>query len=294
MRASQRPVRPHPSVARPIAVVGATGQQGGAVARALMARSVPVRALVRDAESEKARALAGGGAELAVADLEDQGSLEAAFTDVAGVFAMASPTPDGGAAGEEAHGRAIADAASATGVAHVVYSSVDGADRDTGIPHFESKRRIEEYLEELGVPSTFVRPVFFMDNFARFMVPTVEDGAVVVRMPMPADVPLQMIASADVAAIAVIALLQPDRIAGGAVEIGGDELSGEQIAAAYGQRRGLAGRYQALPTDVLDEDSQAMFEWFAHPPAYQADFKATRQLHPQVMTFTDWLRTSAD
>ncbi len=294
MNTSQRPPRPNPTPEHPIAVVGATGEQGGAVARTLLARGVPTRALVRDPEADKAKALVDGGAELITADLEDQASLDAAFTGAAGVFAMASPTPHGGAAGEAAHGRAIADAASAVGVAHVVYSSVDGVDRSTGIPHFESKRQIEEYLQEQGVPSTFVRPVFFMDNFARFMVPAEEDGAVVVRMPMPGDVPLQMIAARDVAIVSAVALLEPDRIAGGVVEIAGDELTGDQIAAAYGERRGLDGRYEELPTHVLDEDSKAMFEWFARPPAYQADFAATKQLHPQVMTFAEWLNTNEE
>lgn len=294
MSTPERPDRPAPTAEHPIAVVGATGEQGGAVARTLLGKSVPVRALVRDPSSAKARALADAGAELVTADFEDQTSLNAAFRDAAGVFAMASPTPDGGVEAEEAHGRAIADAASAVAVGHVVYSSVDGVDRDTGIPHFESKRRIEAYLRELALPSTFVRPVFFMDNFARFMTPTEEDGAVIVRMPMPGDVPLQMIAAADVAAVAAVALLQPDRIAAGAVEIAGDELTGEQVAAAYGERRGLTGKYEAVPTDGLDEDSKAMFEWFAHVPAYQADFAATRRLHPQVLTFTEWLTTNEE
>lgn len=286
------PQRPDPTPERPVAVVGATGQQGGAVARVLMAQGVPVRALVRDPEAEQAGQLADRGAELAVVDLDDRASVAAAFTGVSAVFAMASPTPDDGATGELAHGRVIADAAVTTGVENLVYSSVDGVDRNTGIPHFESKLEIERYLLELGVPTTFVRPVFFMDNFARFMPPSEEDGTVIVRMPMPGDVPLQMIAAADVAQVSAVALLEPDRIAGGAVEIAGDELTGEQIAAAYGDQRGLEGRYEALPTSVLDADSKAMFEWFAESPAYQGDFAATRELDPQVMSFAEWLETS--
>jgi uncharacterized protein YbjT (DUF2867 family) len=220
--------------------------------------------------------------------------LRAALTGAAALFAMASPTPERGADGETAHGQAIADAAAGVGLAHVVYSSVGGVERHTGIPHFESKHQVEQYLQELGVPTTFVRPVFFMDNFPRFMTPTVQDGSVVVRMPMPGDVPLQMIAATDVAMVSVIALLQPERVTDGAVEIAGDELTGEQIAAAYGRRRGLAGRYEAVPTDGLDDDSKAMFEWFARPPAYQADFAATKSLNPHVLTFGEWLKTNEE
>lgn len=294
MSTSKRPPRPHPTSDHPIAVVGATGQQGGAVARALLAQGVPTRALVRDPEGDKAQALAAQGAELVPADLDDQASLRAALTGAAALFAMASPTPERGADGETAHGQAIADAAAGVGLAHVVYSSVGGVERHTGIPHFESKHQVEQYLQELGVPTTFVRPVFFMDNFPRFMTPTVQDGTVVVRMPMPGGVPLQMIAATDVAMVSVIALLQPERVTDGAVEIAGDELTGEQIAAAYGRRRGLAGRYEAVPTDGLDDDSKAMFEWFARPPAYQADFAATKSLNPDVLTFAEWLKTNEE
>jgi uncharacterized protein YbjT (DUF2867 family) len=291
MRQPSQPPAPTPE--RPIAVVGATGQQGGAVTRRLLSHGVPVRALARDLEADEARTLADLGAALTAADLEDQGSLRAAFTDVAAVFAMASPTAERGAKGEAEHGMAIADAALAAGVPRVVYSSVGGAERHTGIPHFESKRRIEEHLLEVGVPTTFVRPVFFMDNFVRVMPPTEEDGTLVVRLPMPGDIPLQVIAAADVAAVAALALLAPDRIPGSAIEIAGDELTGEQMAAAFAERRGLPGRFESLPVDVLDDDQRAMFEWFSHPPAYQADLAATRQLHPQVMTFAQWLNSTA-
>ena len=114
----------------------------------------------------------------------NEGSLRDAFESVAGVFAMASPTPEGGVEGEVEHGLAIAAAAEAVGVPHLVYSSVGGAERSTGIPHFESKHRIEERLMQLDVATTFVRPVFFMDNFVRFMPPVDEDGTLVLRLPM--------------------------------------------------------------------------------------------------------------
>lgn len=291
MSASERPSSPQPTRERPIAVAGATGEQGGAVARDLIARGVPVRALVRDPGADRARALAAAGAELHTADFADEASLRDAFTGTSAVFMMASPTPEGGVAEEAEHGRAMARAAADVGVAHVVYSSVGGVDRDTGIPHFESKRDVEQTLLGLGVPSTFIRPTFFMDNFSRFMAPREEDGTLVLRMPMPGDVPLQMIAVIDVAAGAVAALLDPDRVPDGAIELAGDELTGEQAATAFGARRGLPARYEALPTDALDDDNRAMFEWFATLPAYAADLTATRRLVPAAMTFADWLAT---
>lgn len=293
MSPPERPASPHPTAERPIAVAGATGSQGGAVARDLLARRLPVRALVRNLDADRARALAAAGAELRTADFEDEASLHDAFAGTSAVFAMASPTPEGGVAAEAEHGRALARAAADADVVHVVYSSVGGVDRDTGIPHFESKHEIEQALLERGVPSTFIRPTFFMDNFTRFMAPTEEEGTLVLRMPMPGDVPLQMIAVTDVAAGAVAALLDPSRVPGGAIELAGDELTGEQAASAFGHRRGLPARYEALPTDALDDDNRAMFEWFATPPAYEADLVATRRLIPEAMTFARWLETHA-
>jgi hypothetical protein len=113
----------------------------------------------------------------------------------------------------------------------------------------------------------------------------------VLRLPMPGDVPLQMIAVVDVATVAVIALLEPHRIPDGAMEIAGDELTGDQIAAAFATRRGLPARYEQLATTVLDADMKAMFEWFSSPPAYRADLAATRRLAPHALTFTHWLTT---
>ena len=203
-----------------------------------------------------------------------------AFTDVAGVFAMTTMTTERGTEGEVEHGTAIADAAAAAGVPHVVDSSVGGAERHTGIPHFESKRRVEEHFESLGLSTTFVRPTFFMDNFIRYSRPQIENGTLVLRMPLPGGVPVQMIATDDVGTVSAAALLDPDIIGGKSIEIAGDELTGEQVAAVHGEHAGLPARYEPVPLDVLaaDPDQQAMFAWFAHPPAYQADFVATKRI----------------
>jgi uncharacterized protein YbjT (DUF2867 family) len=281
---------------KPIAVVGATGLQGGATVRALLGANAPVRALARRTDSERARALSELGADLVAADLDDPDGLRAAFTGVDGIFAMTTPGYELRVDLEVTHGHAIADAAAAASVPHVVYSSVGGAERHTGIPHFDSKRDIEEYLVARGLSTTFVRPVFFMDNFAQFITPTMEDGTLLVRLPLPAGIPLQMITAEDVGAVAAAAALDPDRVAGGSIEIAGDELTGEQIAEAYQHRSDVPARYEPLPIEVLggDADQRAMFEWLAHRPAWQADFAATRALAPRTKTFEQWLVTRPD
>ncbi|OLR92974.1 NmrA/HSCARG family protein [Actinokineospora bangkokensis] len=271
---------------RPHAVIGATGQQGGATARALLAAGAPVRALVRDPQAAKARALAEAGASLVRADLTDRASLREAFEDVAGVFAMTTFATARGPEGEVHDGVTIAEVAAEAGVPHVVHSSVGGAERATGIPHFESKRRIEEAFLREGVPTTFVRPVFFMENLS----PSREDGGVVLRLPMPADVPLQVIAVADIGTACAAVALDPARVPGGAVEVGGDELTPARMAQLLGERDGVPGRFEEVPVDGLDEDMRAMFTWFRRLPAYRADFDLTRDLVPDVADFATWAR----
>ena len=279
---------------RLFAVIGATGRQGGAAARALLAAGAKIRALVHDPAAPAARALAQRGAEVVPADLDDPASLRRALTGVHGLFAMTTFAGPKGTQGEVEHGRHIADAARQAGVAQVVYSSVGGAERATGIPHFESKRRVEEYMIAVGLPTCFVRPTFFMDNFTHFFAPQQDNGVVVLRAPLAPTVPLQMIAVEDIGAVAAAALFDASRVPGGAVEIAGDELTGEQIATAFGQRASLPARFEPLPLNVVDDaDQRAMFTWFTHLPAYQADFDATRRLAPGVKDFATWLATRA-
>jgi uncharacterized protein YbjT (DUF2867 family) len=274
-----------------IAVVGATGQQGGATADALFDAGAAVRAVVRDTSSPAAQQLRDRGAQLVTADLDREETLVAAFRGADAVFAMTTFTGPKGTDGEVEHGKAIGRAIQAAGVPRIVYSSVGGAERHTGIPHFESKRQVEEYVAGLGLAATFVRPAYFMDNFASNAAPADEDGELVVRLPLPAGVPLQMVATRDIGRVAAVALLDPDRIGGGAVEIAGDELTGEQVAAAFGQADGRKARYEAVPLDALSDDAdlQAMFGWFAQRPAYRADFELTRDLDPGVWDFRTWL-----
>lgn len=288
---SETPPVPTADDAGVIAVIGATGQQGGATARALLNAGATVRALVRDPRADAAVALEGTGAELVQADVEDLETLRAALAGTGALFAMTTFAGRDGTAGEVRRGGLIAEAARDVGVPHVVYGSVGGAERHTGIPHFESKRRVEERMTALGLQTTFVRPTFFMENFDSFFAPATEDGVVVLRAPLAPGVPLQMVAVDDIGAAAAAALLDPTGVPGGALEIAGDELTGEQVAAAFGDRAGLPARFEPLPLDVLsdDPDQLAMFTWFTTPPAYRADIAATRRLVPDLTDFRAWL-----
>ncbi|MBV9679873.1 MAG: NmrA/HSCARG family protein, partial [Acidobacteriaceae bacterium] len=148
---------------RTIAVTGATGHQGGAVLRHLREKHFPVRALTRDANSPKVRTLMTPGVEPVSADLDDLASLERALDDVYGVYSV-QPFTDNQEE-EIRQGNHLIDAANREEISHFVYSSVAGADASTGIPHFESKGKIEEHLRNSGLPYTIFRPVFFMENW---------------------------------------------------------------------------------------------------------------------------------
>lgn len=278
---------------QPVAVIGATGQQGSSVVDALLAEGQAVRALVRDPSSAGARSLGARGVELVAADQEDAASLDRPLADVAALFLMTTFEGPDGTDGEVRRGLAVADAAARAGVPQVVYSSVGGAERGTGIPHFESKRRVEQRLSEV-VRTTFVRPTFFMENLA----PQLDlggSGELVLRLPVPGDVPIQMVAVRDIGTAAARALLDPAAVGGGAVELAGDELTLEQAADRVGAVLGRPARYEGLPVEVLgeDEDMKAMFRWFTTVPAYRADFDLTRRLVPDVQDLTAWVADRA-
>jgi uncharacterized protein YbjT (DUF2867 family) len=277
---------------RLVAVVGATGKQGGSVVDALLEHGVRVRALVRDLGAPAAQRLADRGVELTVGDLTDAASLDTLFDGADAAFAMTTPIP-GGTEHETAVGIAIADAASRAQLPHLVFSSVGGAERKSGVPHFESKRRVEERIESLDIHHTFLRPVFFMDNLAGFST-SVEEGQVVVRMAMPGDIPLQMVAVRDIGKAAAAILLGRTAVEGSSVEIAGDSLTGEQIAQAIGAHAGVPARYEALPLEAIASfgDTAEMFRWFTETPAYQADFAATRTLVPDLLDLPSWLASS--
>ena len=142
-------------------VLGATGQQGGAVAKSLVRQGRKVRALVRDGKqhTEKAEALRKQGVEIVLGDMTNQTSLETAMSGVDGVFAMTTFF-EAGLDVEVQQGKVIAEAAKNAHVPHLVYSSVGSAHRNTQVPHFESKWNVEQHIRQLGIPATILRPTF--------------------------------------------------------------------------------------------------------------------------------------
>ncbi|MFD4834670.1 NmrA/HSCARG family protein [Streptomyces uncialis] len=276
-----------------ILVLGGTGRQGGALVRELLRRGRPTHALVRDPEAPGARALAEAGAVLVHGDMDDEASLRAAMKGVHGVFSVQPFRTPGGVAAEERQGRAVGDIAAGSGVAHLVYSSVGGAERASGIPHFESKWNVERHLRTLDLAVTVLRPTMFYDVFEEISPRRVDDG-LVLGMWLRPEVPVQIIATDDIAAFAADAFDDPAAWAGRQVEIAGDELTGPQMAEAYARVSGVPTRYEYLPIEKLRavrEDLATMFDWFDRE-GYRADLPELRRLRPDLITLETWLRAN--
>ncbi|MEU1084822.1 NmrA/HSCARG family protein [Streptomyces sp. NPDC005908] len=273
-----------------ILVLGGTGRQGGGVARELLRRGHTVHALVRDPGKAEARALEEAGAVLVCGDLDDEATLEPAMRGVHGVFSVQTFRGPGGVEAEERQARAVADAAVRAGVRHFVYSSVGGADRDTRVPHFESKHRVEQYLRTLDLPTTVLRPVMFHDILLDIAPRPAQDQLVLAMWLDPA-VPVQLIAAGDIGVFAADAFEDPDGWLGRVVEIAGDSLTGPQMAAAFQAVSGVPTRYQQLPIEPLRAarpDLANMFDWFERD-GYRADLDALRARRPGLVTLEAWL-----
>ena len=160
---------------RKILVTGATGQQGGSLARLLLQKKHKVYALTRNTHSSAAQELRNRGAVIVKGDLDDSDSLKRAVKDVQSVFLMGTPFEDG-TEGETRRGKLMAEIAKENSIEHLVYSSVANADKNTGIPHFESKYKIEQHIKNLGIPYTITGPTFFMENFQNFLGSELKQG----------------------------------------------------------------------------------------------------------------------
>jgi len=243
-----------------ILVTGATGQQGGAVARELLAGGHSVRAMTRKPDGDAAQALAALGAEVVAGD----SSLAAALDGVWGVFAVQNSW-EAGVEGEEEQGKRIAQLARDAGVQHFVYTSVGGADRKTGVPHFDNKFRIEEKVRSLGFPShTVLRPVFFMENFlSPWYKPAIDEGNL--AMSLTPDTKLQMIALADIGRYGRMAFEQHDTMNGEAIELAGDDTTMPQAAEIISKASGKPISFFQVPIEEVrkfSDDFALMFEWF--------------------------------
>jgi len=273
---------------REILVTGATGKQGGAALRHLRERGFPVRALTRDPNSDKARALVGRGTEVVRGDLNDSASLTRALDGVYGVYSVQATNVQDIEA-EVREGTNLIDAARRSRISQFVYSSVGAADQHTAIPHFETKARIEEHLRNSGLHYAIFRPVFFMENWLA-MREQAEQGTL--ALPLSPDTRLQMIAVDDIGTFVTLAFEKPGHFEGKATELAGDELSMTEVAERLGRASGREVAYRQVPWDQWEQkvgrEMTAMYRWFEEH-GYSVDISQVRQEYSQLTGFDRWL-----
>ncbi|WP_437945007.1 NmrA family NAD(P)-binding protein [Sorangium sp. So ce296] len=276
---------------RLVLVTGATGQQGGGAARALLSRGVRVRALVRDPSGEPAAALRRLGADVVGGDLGDRASLEAAARGADAVFSVqpSEGQPQYGVTSDDElrFGKNVADAARAAGVRHLVYTSMAGLVPGTGVGHFESKWQIEAYVRSLDVPFTLLRPGAFFELLTQpqfYATP----GAFTFLYPPGHRIPF--IAADDIGAIAAAVFAAPDAFAGQTLELAGDVLTGEEVAAALGRATGRPLAYATVPAEALRQNPliERVVE-VAIKLRVDVDIPALRAIHPGLKTLAAWI-----
>jgi len=305
-----------------IAVVGATGAQGGGLVRAIMrdkAGPFTARALTRDVNSDKARALAALGAELVAADVDDPESLEGAFGGAYGAYCVTffwahfSPTK------EIAEARAMAQAAKHAGLQHVIWSTFEDTRKwvplsDNRMPtlqgkykvaHFDGKAEANTAFTELGVPTTFLLTSFYWDNLIYFGAGPKKgpDGKLAITFPM-GDKKLPGIAAEDIGKCAYGIFKRGREFIGKTVGVAGEHLTGAQMAAALTKALGQEVRYNEVSPDVYRsfgfpgaDDLGNMFQFkrdFEKDYCGARNLELSRSLNPELQTFAQWLAQNKD
>lgn len=304
-----------------IAVVGATGAQGGGLADAILADPggpFAVRALTRHADSEPARALADRGAEVVAADLDDAQSLRRAFDGAYGAYVVTPFWDSMSPQVELGQARNAAEAARTAGLAHVIWSTLEdtrvhlpltdsrlpvlkGSYR---VPHFDAKAEADTFFTDLGVPTTFLRTTSYWESFLQGFGPQrAPDGRLALILPM-GDSPLSGIASADIGRVAHAIFGRDKELIGTTVSIAGEHLTGEQLAQAFAELCGEAvdyrpltfDQFRALPIPAAAEIGN-MLQYYAEAAKDYVgarDLDYVRELYPGLTTFRQWLAAHRD
>lgn len=282
---------------RAVLVLGATGEQGGAVARALLSQGRAVRAMVRNPASAAARTLSDKGVEVVQGNYGDAASMRDSMAGIDGLFSV---QPNSGSAGsgmtdaEEVRiGRLVADIAVDAGVSHLVYSSASvisgGA---TGVANLDCKLAIEDHVRSLAISATIIRPATFMELLAQ---PTFWPDPEQLWFFTSPDQPIELIAAQDIGTIVAAVLAHPARFAGASIDIAGDELAGADIGSAISQALGRPISYRRFPEALLKQQpalARTVQMFASGAAAGNADIAALSREFGPLRRFNEWLGES--
>lgn len=304
-----------------IAVVGATGAQGGGLVRAILedrSGEFAVRAITRDVNSAKAKALAEAGAEVVAADVDDEDSLAKAFEGAHGAFCVTFFWDHFSPAKENAHAGNMARAAKRAGVSHVIWSTLEDSRKHIPldddrmptlqgkykVPHFDAKGEADQLFTETGTPTTCLLTTFYWDNFIHFGSgpQRTPDGGLALTFPL-GDKPLAGIAAEDIGRCAYGIFKAGDTHIGKTVGIAGDFVTCADMAAKMSKALGQQVVYNEVSPDVYRgfgfpgaDDLGNMFQYyrdFADHFRKTRDVTLARKLNPQLQDFDTWLKNNA-
>lgn len=279
------------SADRVIAVCGATGRQGGAVARELLQDGWRVRALTRRPERPEARALARLGADVVAADMEDPSTLRRAFEGAYGVYSVQNGMVSGFER-EVAQGRNVAEAAHETRVEHLVYGAAGTGERGTGIASWEAKLDVEDHMTRLGVPYTSLRPQAFMELMTdKAYYPAVGTWRIWPRLTGD-DTGIAWLAVEDVGVVAAAVFARPGPHVGKSLTLVADVKTLAECRETYREVMGKPPATFPLPLWLFDRftrgDVTDIWRWVA-TGTFETDTRPTRAIHPEALTVRDWL-----
>ena len=305
-----------------IAVLGATGAQGGGVVRSILADNsgeFTVRALTRNLDSDKAKALADMGAEVVAADIDDYESLKNAFTGAYGVFAVTNFWEHFSPEKETAQAGSIAKAAKETNVQHIIWSTLEDTRKwvpiddnrmpnvgnNYKVPHFDSKGEADKHFTDLNLPVTFLLTSFYWENFIYFgMAPKKgEDGKLALSLPM-GDKKLPGMAAEDIGKSAYETFKRGNEFIGKTIGVSGQHLTGQEMADSFANALGQDVVYNAVPFDVYRslgfpgaEDLGNMFQFKHDFEDYFCGARSiefSKELNPSLQSFDTWLEQNKD
>ena len=277
---------------RTILITGVTGNQGGAVARSLQGSAFRLLGLTRKPESEQAAALARHGVDVVKGDLDDEATLRRALAGAWGVFSVQN-TLEAGVEREEAQGKRLATLAREAGVEHFVYTSVGSAHKRTGVPHFDSKWRIEETVRGLRFPShVILRPVFFMENL---LAPYSLQGDTL-ALALGPGTKLQMIAVEDIGWFGAHAFTHAAALNRREIDLAGDVRTMPEAAEVLTKALGRPITFAQTPIEQVRQYSKemaVMMQWFDRV-GYSADISGLEREFGRTLTkLPDWARRHA-
>jgi uncharacterized protein YbjT (DUF2867 family) len=275
-----------------IFVTGATGNQGGAVARSLINNGFKVKVLTRNSSSPHAQNLKKLDAEVIQGDLNNTGTFRNHIKGVDGIFAAL--TYENGIEKEIAQGMNLVNLAKEFEVKHFLYSSVIGADQHTGIPNWESKFKIENYLKQMNLPYTIIRPSSLFENF---LIPQVKNRILKGKLASPVnkDVLQQFISSKDIGEIGASIFMDPGKYLGKTITIAAEEMDMKKVADIFSEGLGKEIKYQKLPMVitrlVMGKNLYKMFKWVNENDAvFLKDLEGFRKEYPNLTGLKQWIQ----